>query len=191
MVDATDISDEQLANAHPRTNIRYQKSSAEQTPFTDNSFDLVCVAQALHWFDYQRFWPEVKRVLKPDGVFAAWGYNWPDWGEDLSAPLQTHFLDIIEPYFAPHNRLLWDHYRDVELPFKSIEKLDLEMTVEWSLAELFDMLHSASATRVCMRENGDGFFNKAQRLIADIWGDPSTRRTFHMDTVCLVAKDPV
>ena len=37
--------------------------------------DLVTVAQALHWFDIQAFFSEVKRVLKNGGVLAAWTYG--------------------------------------------------------------------------------------------------------------------
>jgi SAM-dependent methyltransferase len=35
------------------------------------SIDLIVVAQALHWFDLQRFYKEVRRVLKNNGVLAA------------------------------------------------------------------------------------------------------------------------
>src|SRR3954468_4081905 len=44
-VEATDISEAQLANAVQKENINYRISPAEQTPFDDNTFDLVTVAQ--------------------------------------------------------------------------------------------------------------------------------------------------
>ena len=34
---------------------------------TDNSFDLVTVAQAVHWFDFDKFYEGVKPVSKRDG----------------------------------------------------------------------------------------------------------------------------
>ena len=37
--------------------------------------DLIMVAQALHWFDLDRFYAEARRVLKSDGVLAASAYN--------------------------------------------------------------------------------------------------------------------
>ena len=48
-VEATDISQTQLQNAVLKHNIRYQVSAAEQTPFPDNSFDLITIATAYHW----------------------------------------------------------------------------------------------------------------------------------------------
>src|ERR1044071_3550840 len=48
---ATDISEKQIQNAHAVENIFYSMQPAEQTNFSDNTFDLVTVSQALHWFD--------------------------------------------------------------------------------------------------------------------------------------------
>jgi ubiquinone/menaquinone biosynthesis C-methylase UbiE len=75
-VHATDLSPNQLEHAFRHPKVRYTSCPSERTPFADNTFDLVCVAQALHWLDFGLFWPEVTRVLKPGGVFAAWGYSW-------------------------------------------------------------------------------------------------------------------
>jgi SAM-dependent methyltransferase len=38
-----------------------------------NTVDLVTVGQALHWFELPQFYAEVSRILKPGGVFAAFG----------------------------------------------------------------------------------------------------------------------
>ena len=74
---ATDISKELLALAPPHPRIFYHEVSAEESGIEPESVDLITVAQALHWFDLSRFWPEVMRVLKKGGVLAFWGYNWP------------------------------------------------------------------------------------------------------------------
>ena len=50
-VDATDLSEKQLAQAAPRANINYQTATAERTSFPDQRFDLITVAQAVHWFE--------------------------------------------------------------------------------------------------------------------------------------------
>ena len=69
---ATDISQKQLNNAVSRDNIHYSLQKAEQTNFDDNTFDLVTVSQALHWFAFDEFYREVKRVIKPGGWLAVW-----------------------------------------------------------------------------------------------------------------------
>src|SRR5690349_15303419 len=71
---ATDASPEQIASATARHNVEYRVALAEQSGLADTSVDLVTVAQALHWFDLNRFFAEVQRVLKPGGVLAIWTY---------------------------------------------------------------------------------------------------------------------
>ena len=182
-IEATDVSEQQISHAKPHPRIHYQVAHAEQTPFADDSFDLITVAQALHWFDFPRFWHEVQRVLKTGGVFAAWGYIWPDWGADLEPIIQSQVLDIIDPYFAPHNRLLWNHYRDIEFPFEAIDIPEINMQAELNLDQLFAFLHTASATRRCMQDQGDEFFKQAYKNAASAWGDTEQHRTFSFDFV--------
>jgi len=68
-VQATDMSEQQIAHALTAENITYSVQSAERTNFADQQFDLITVAQALHWFDFEKFWPEVLRVLNPAECF--------------------------------------------------------------------------------------------------------------------------
>src|SRR5687768_3377362 len=71
---ATDLSAEQIAQATPHERVEYRAAPAERSALPDQDTDLVTVAQALHWFDLDPFYREVRRVLKPAGVFAAWCY---------------------------------------------------------------------------------------------------------------------
>ncbi|MCB0375302.1 MAG: class I SAM-dependent methyltransferase, partial [Sinomicrobium sp.] len=72
---ATDISENQLKHAEKRPNIRYGVCRAEQTGFEDDTFDLITVAQAIHWFDFEAFNKEIKRVSKDKGALCVWGYG--------------------------------------------------------------------------------------------------------------------
>jgi ubiquinone/menaquinone biosynthesis C-methylase UbiE len=72
---ATDISEKQLANAPQKNNITYKVEPAEKTTFKDHSVDLITVGQAIHWFNFGQFFDEVRRILKPDGLFIAVGYE--------------------------------------------------------------------------------------------------------------------
>jgi SAM-dependent methyltransferase len=52
-------------------------TTAEQTGLPDASADIVTASQALHWFDPDRALPEIARILRPGGVFAAYDSQWP------------------------------------------------------------------------------------------------------------------
>jgi len=53
--------------------IEYIKGEAEDLPFEDNSFDIVTVGTAFHWFANKKAVKSIERILKPDGLlFIHW-----------------------------------------------------------------------------------------------------------------------
>ena len=72
---ATDASREQVASARPNPKVEYRVAPAEQSGLPAESVGLITVAQALHWFDLDRFYAEARRVLYSNGVLAAWAYG--------------------------------------------------------------------------------------------------------------------
>lgn len=71
----TDISAGMLAQAEPHPKIRLLQAPAEDLPFPDRSFDLITICMGLHWLDQDRFLAEVKRLLRPGGVFVSYGHG--------------------------------------------------------------------------------------------------------------------
>lgn len=72
-----DVSAQQIASSPKNTpNLTFRVGPGEDLGFLGNdSVDVVTIAQALHWLDLDQFYKEVKRVVKPGGVFAAYGYG--------------------------------------------------------------------------------------------------------------------
>jgi len=63
-----------LSSAYP--NLSFHQAYAENLPFVDDaSIDLVTAGQAAHWFDYPRLFAELKRIVRPGGTLAFWGYK--------------------------------------------------------------------------------------------------------------------
>ena len=186
---ATDISEEQIAHAMPHPKIYYAVQAAENTNFLSDQFDLVTVAQALHWFDFTQFWPEVRRVLKPNGIFAAWGYSWLSIDHAIDVTLKEKFQDVLKPYWAPQNRLLWNQYRDVPFPFERLPTPAIEMKTDMNLEQLFAYLRSWSATRLCIEQNGDRFLLDAYDAVANVWGNKNLIKQVNMNFCILVGRN--
>ncbi len=58
------------AAAEPHARVVWREGTAEATGLGDASVDLVCVAQAFHWFDVPAALREFQRMLRPDGRLA-------------------------------------------------------------------------------------------------------------------------
>ena len=187
-VEATDVSESQIENAPAGDRVHFTVQPAESTDFGDHVFDAVCVAQALHWFDHERFWPEVRRVLRPSGIFAAWGYVWPHIDAEIDGLLGRYFLDAIQSYWPKNSRLLWDGYKDVPIPFERISSPELDMTAHWTIDEFFSYLHSWSATRRCMEDRGEEFFTESYATISKVWNDSLVKKV-SMDFIVVAGRN--
>jgi SAM-dependent methyltransferase len=74
---AVELSASMLAElAASSPGVHAVQGSGSALPLRDDSADLVTCAQAWHWMDPGRAVPEIRRVLRPGGVFAAW-WNFP------------------------------------------------------------------------------------------------------------------
>jgi len=67
---------EQAGPGEP-TRFTVRGGTAEDTGLPDGCADIVTASQAMHWFDPGRALPEIARVLRPGGVFAAYDCDWP------------------------------------------------------------------------------------------------------------------
>lgn len=174
-VEATDVSANQLANAFEHPNVSYGVHPAEAVPFAPNTFDLINVAQALHWFDLDRFWAEVRRVAKPGAVLACYCYAWPTVTPAIDDLVEDLVKSPIHSYWAPNNRMCWNGYADVDVPIARVDTPDFELRNTWSADQFIDYLHTWSAMRRCMEAEGEDFFDHASRELRAAWGDTPER----------------
>jgi ubiquinone/menaquinone biosynthesis C-methylase UbiE len=74
---------------------RVISGTAEAIPLPDESVDAVFVAEAFHWFDFDRAAAEIARVLRPGGHLAVLFNNvddQSDWMKELFEVVMTHRL---------------------------------------------------------------------------------------------------
>ena len=142
----TDISENQLSQAPEIENVIYKKMPAEQTEFADRQFDLITVAQAVHWFDFDAFYKEVYRILKPEGVFAVMGYGFFSTNKDSDKILWRLYDGIVGQFWDPERDYLTQEYQTIPFPFEEIVNKKFTQSYTWSFEQLIGYLETWSAT---------------------------------------------
>ncbi|GAB4050868.1 class I SAM-dependent methyltransferase [Spirosoma litoris] len=177
-VEATDISETQLLLAVKKPNINYQLSTAEQTPFANQTFDLITVAQALHWFNVDAFHREVRRVAKPGAVIAEWGYSLVLLGSDLDPILLDFYRNRIGPYWDPQRKFIDNAYATLPFPFTDAQRAEFTARRVWSLERFLNYLRTWSAVRQYIHENEEDPVNWLGEALKPIWGDTERELQF-------------
>jgi hypothetical protein len=140
--------------------------------------NLVTVAQALHWFDLERFYTEVDRVLKPGGVLAAWGYGVLsiDQPQISEMALRLH-NETLGAYWPGERKIVESGYRTLPFPLQEITPPPFELSVQWPLERLLGYFRSWSATGRYVAQNGADPVTPVGEALAKLWGNPETPRT--------------
>ena len=174
---ATDASEQQLALAprHPR--IEYRRAPAEDSGLPDGSVDLVAVATAVHWFDFDRFYAEVERVLAPGGALAVWAYDLLRISPELDVLILRLAREIVGAYWPPERRWVDELYRTLPFPFAEVEVPPLWMEARWDLRHFLQYVGTWSAVDRYRKAKGDDPRELIGRQLEEAWGDPSQPRT--------------
>jgi SAM-dependent methyltransferase len=168
----TDISAAQLAHAPALANVEYRVAPAENCGLPARSADLTTVAQAMHWFDLPRFYAEVRRVLKPQGVVAAWGYNRLHIDDaELQRIIDRFYDETIGPYWPPERLHVESGYRKLPFPFAHIEAPSFSLRKDWSREHLLGYLRSWSAVGRFKAANGYDPVDAVAEQILPHWAE--------------------
>jgi SAM-dependent methyltransferase len=172
LVVASDGSVSQLQNAQRHPNIAYIANLAEQPALRDGSVDLVVAAQAAHWFDHERFYPEVQRVLKHDGALAVWTYGLAYVEPQIDAIVKHFYNDVIGNYWPPERRWVESAYRDLPFPLREIDAPSFELRLEWDLDSLIGYIGTWSAVQRYKSAVGQDPLPALRAEMAPCWGSP-------------------
>lgn len=175
---ATDASASMIESAETHERVKYLTAGAESVPAIEGgTADLVTVAQAVHWFDLEKFYAEVKRVLKPGGSIALWSYAGSHVTDEIDKITKRLNRQILRGYWAPNVEMVNRGYRNLPFPFTEVKAPKFLMEVDWTLAEFLDYHRTWSAAGDYFKDTG----KDAVALVADelgrAWGEPSVART--------------
>jgi len=152
-VEATDISENQIKNGVKRSNIRYSIQPAEKTNFKKEQFDLIISAQAAHWFEFDQFYSEVKRCLKPNGFLIIMGYGLFTSNPETNQIIADFYDNIIGTYWDAERKYLDEGYQTIPFPFNEVKAPEFLQMYEWHIEHLLGYLRTWSAVKHYKNEN--------------------------------------
>ena len=172
---ASDASERQIVHAHRHTKIQYVVSSAECSPFYERSIDLITIATAIHWFDFEKFYREVNRVMKPNGVIAAWCYGWLTISPEIDALFHFFKTNVLGAYWTPERRYVDEEYKTIPFPFDEILTTPFVIERYWNIEDVFGYLDTWSSSRLYKENNGESATEKIRKKLEEAWGGDGQR----------------
>jgi SAM-dependent methyltransferase len=173
---ATDASAAQIEHGFLDDRIAYRVEPAEATSLETASVDLVTVGQAVHWFDLDRFYAEVRRVLRPGGVLAAWCYGRCTIAPNVDAVVDRFYTEIVGPFWPVERTFVESGYRTLPFPFEHVPMPAFSMHADWTAQELLAYLGTWSATKRFETECGRDPRDAIAEFLLNAWGSRHARR---------------
>jgi SAM-dependent methyltransferase len=173
---ATDPSFKQLEHATKHPKITYLHGTAEKAPIEDQSVNLITAAAAAHWFQFDQFYQEVNRVLKPGGCIALWTYGHNrKLDPKIDVLLDQFENEKIGRFWAPEIQIVRDQYRTIPFPFQERKAPSFQIEREMDLTELIGYFSSWSATQKYIESNQINPLIELEKDLEKIWGPPELK----------------
>jgi SAM-dependent methyltransferase len=172
---ASDASARQLAEAAVHQRVSYLRHPAERLPVRSASADLIAVAQAAHWLDFERFYGEAQRVLRPGGIVALWTYGLFQIEPRIDAAIAHFYGEVVGPYWPPERRYIEEQYRTLPFPLTELPAPVFEMSADWSLAGVISYLGTWSAVDRYRSERGGDPLPLVADALRPLWPDGGRR----------------
>ncbi|KAJ8768021.1 hypothetical protein K2173_020961 [Erythroxylum novogranatense] len=198
---ATDTSEEQLKHANPHPKVRYLHTPLSMSDDqlvglvgSENSVDLITVAVAVHWFDLQRFYGLVNRLLKkPGGVIALWTYYPIQVSPEVDI-IVRHFYERGLPYLSRQGLCSFEGYKALPFPFESIgsglegQPLELDMPKDMSCRGFLGYLRSWPQVQTAAEGGVELLPEETVAEIESAWGGSELVRTVIYKSFMLIGK---
>lgn len=173
---ATDASATQIENAFLHERIEYRVEASGKTSILSDSVDLITVGTAVHWFDFEPFYAEVRRVGKTNAILAVWTYHLPIIEPEIDRWLETFYRETLAGYWPERIRYLDQRYKTLPFPFEEIQPPGFEMEALWDADNLIGFLASWSAVRKLVEAKDEAAFEEQMKVLENLWGAKSEKR---------------
>ena len=137
-------------------NFKAIAGSAENTGLETASIDAVVAGQAFHWFDFDPFCIEAKRVAKHGALLAIWTYNLLNIDKGIiDETINDFYFNTVGPYWDNERKYVDEGYQNIVIPFDEIKTPVFHMRYEWTLEQLTGYINTWSSVRHYENKNGE------------------------------------
>lgn len=173
---ASDASANQIAKAPPHARVHYGVALAEACPLRSACTSLVTVAQALHWFDVEPFYREVKRILVPNGILAVWSYGLLRVNQHHEVHKLIHDFSerTLGAWWPSERRHVDAGYSTISFPFERVDLGPFAMTATWTLEQLTGYLRTWSSVSRKKAFDGVDAVEALEPTLREAWGNADT-----------------
>ena len=134
------------------------RQQRNQTPFSVN---------------LDEFYREVRRVLKPNGILAAWTYSFTEISPEIDVLVRQYYYEIVGEFWPERIHYLEEEYKTLPFPFEEIVAPVFVMKAKWSLDQYAGFLNSWSATQRYKEQSGHHPLEKIWDQLSAAWGSGS------------------
>jgi hypothetical protein len=176
---ATDISEKQILQAVHRENIQYSVATAESSGLPTDSCDLITVAQAYHWFNFEAFRKEAVRVGTKNAVVALWGYALVICEDAaINSILGIYYKDTVGPYWDKERKHVDKHYTTVLFPYQELPSREFRINVAWDKETFIGYLNTWSCVQHFMKANQYDPVQGFAKEIEKVWDDGVVKKFY-------------
>jgi SAM-dependent methyltransferase len=176
---ATDASADQITLAPYHNRVEYRIARSESAGLDNHSAALVTVAVAVHWFDLEEFYAEVRRVSHPEGVIAVWCYSLPSIEPAIDRILDYYMREILSEFWPDRFQYVLDQYRNLPFPFKELNPPTFTMETVLDLRGVLGFLQSWSGTANYEKRKGESPIGLIRAELTKEWGRESVERKLY------------
>jgi SAM-dependent methyltransferase len=188
---ATDASAAQIAEAPTHSRVTFRVGTEAASGLPDRSVDLISVAQALHWFDLQAFYPVALRVLRPGGILAVWCYGLCRISPEVDALVDRFYSSTVGPYWPPERSHIITGYRELSFPLPDLPFPQAQMELCWTLPDLVAYLRTWSAVSAYEKAHRVDPVVPLEMELAGPWGPSQNLRTVTWPLTGRLGRAPV
>jgi len=167
---ASDASVQQIANRRSHPAIDFYVALAEASALQAQCCDLITVAQSAHWFDFERFYPEVRRVARPGALLALWTYETFRIEPAVDRVHDTFYRDVVGKYWPPERRHVEAGYRTLPFPLTEITAPAFTLYTDWNLDQVVRYLGTWSSVQRFIKDRGYDPVAELLPVLAVCWG---------------------